>query len=210
MATSTSQIYQMKRVLACAGTWQGQVAQVRQRTHDLDSVHWLSRWPRPRQPLSIKSTAPFSYTWIPNKKAQQKERAETVTHIGSCPDFYDTEEEISASSRRKAVHGGHKCSLSDFASYILGGEHEVESRYLTWHVFNSMDSVLASMDSVLASMDSVLASMLYSASRLSCLYLVSRQHGCAKKVNYLLLLATISASNIERGAVLFLYIQSRS
>jgi hypothetical protein len=196
MATSTSQIYQMKRVLACAGTWQGQVAQVRQLTHDLDSVHWLSRWPRPRQPLSNRSTTPSSYTWILNEKAQQEERAETVTHIGSCPDFHDTEEEISASSRRKAVHGGHKCSLSNFAPYILGGEHEGESSYLTWHVFNSMDSVLASM--------------LYSASRLSCLYLVSRQHGCAKKVNCLLLLATISASNIERGAVLFLYIQARS
>jgi hypothetical protein len=130
---ATSQIPQMKRVLACTGTWQSQVAQVRQRTHDPYSVHWqLSRRPSFLQPLSIRkcaSRASSSCTWIPNnEKAQvQEERAETVTHIGSCPDFDDREKEILASSRRKAVHGGHNCSLSDFAPYILGGEHEGES-----------------------------------------------------------------------------------
>jgi hypothetical protein len=130
---ATSQLPQMKSAAICAGTciWQ---SQERQRTGDTYKVQLRSR-SRFQQPLIINSCASaphYTHRLMPNVETQQKERAETVAHAGSCQDFDDREEETLAPSRRKAVWGGHNCSLTDFAPYILGGEYEGESCHLTW------------------------------------------------------------------------------
>lgn len=118
---ATSQLPRMKSAAICAGTctiWQ---SQERQRTGDTYKVQLRSR-SRFQQPAIINSCAS-----APHYTRQQKECAETVAHAGSCQDSDDREEKSLASSRRKAVWGGHNCSLTDFAPYILGGEYEGES-----------------------------------------------------------------------------------